>query len=246
VELLGGISVPIHGAFVSEFGKALDDASGRLEQANTEPMSAEQERDVVDAALAGVLFTPTAVPELGLRLGVADRVDVGLRWAGPAFKGDGKLHLYRTEDGLNLGLSAGYGYHTGIGSSIASGIYDVFESLDLVDYSRHDIDVALLIGGNEKAVFSGYGALRGIVSFTSFETQLPEELLGPEGVVQIDASSNLVYFGGTAGMRLGSEQIAALLELTVMRCWFDPRILGERRDLGGLVFSPALGLDVRL
>jgi hypothetical protein len=244
-ELIGGVSVPIHGAYVTQFGKALDDAAHRVKTADSAPLSDAEERDVVDAALAGVLFTPTAVPELGLRLGVADRVDVGIRWAGPAFRGDGKVHLYRTENGLNLGLTAGYGYHTGIGSSIASSIYDVFDALKLVDYSRHDVDVALLVGGNENAVFSGYGALRGIVSFTKFESELPEELVGPEGVVQIDTSSSLFYLGGTAGMRLGPKTVAALAELTVMHCWFNPRVLGERRDLSGLVFSPALGLDVR-
>ncbi len=243
-ELIAGASLPIHGAYVSKFNKGLDRAAERLEGANTNPLSEAEERELVDAALAGILYTPTAIPEVGFRMGIVDRLDAGLRWAGPAFKLDGKYHVYRTDDGLNLAVTLGYGYHTGIGASIASGIYDVFDSLKLVDYSRHDIDTAVLVGNNDRRTFSGYGALRGIVSLTSFSSSLPEELLGPDGVVDIDTSSPMIYLGATGGFRLGSPRFAWRAEMTLMHCWFRPRVLGEARNLSGLVIAPATGFDI--
>jgi hypothetical protein len=51
--------------------------------------------------------------------------------------------------------------------------------------------------------------------------------------------------GATAGIRAGGKKVAFLGELTLMYLIFSPTVLGERRDLGGIVVSPAVALDVR-
>jgi hypothetical protein len=78
--------------------------------------------------------------------------------------------------------SAGYVYHTGIGASIAQGIYQLFDDLKLVEYRRSDVDLAILVSGSaDKNVFP-YGAVRWIIGMPEFETQLPPAFVQATGI----------------------------------------------------------------
>ena len=244
VELVAGASVPVHGVFISSMAKAIDRGADRLRQANTAPLSEQERADLDQAALAAVLFQPTVVPELKARLGIIDRVDVGFRYAGPALKFDAKVNFWRSES-VDIAASAGYVYHTGIGASIAQGIYGLFDDLKLVEYRRSDVDLAVLVSGSaEKNVFP-YGAVRYIIGMPEFETKLPPELVAATGIENSRVESLMHYIGATGGIRAGGKKVAFLGELTLMYLVFSPKVLGERRNLGGIVVSPAVALDVR-
>jgi hypothetical protein len=244
VELVAGASVPVHGVYISSMAKAIDRGTDRLRQANTAPLSEQERADLDQAALAAVLFQPTVVPELKARLGIIDRVDVGFRYAGPALKFDAKYNFWRGES-VDVAASAGYVYHTGIGASVAQGIYGLFDDLKLVEYRRSDADLAVLVSGSgEKNVFP-YGAVRWIIGAPEFETKLPPELVAATGIENSRVASLMHYVGATGGIRAGGKKVAFLGELTLMYLVFSPRVLGERRDLGGIVVSPAVALDVR-
>ncbi len=244
VELVAGASVPVHGVFISSMAKAIDRGTDRLREANTAPLSEKERADLDQAALAAVLFQPTVVPEIKARLGIIDRVDVGFRYAGPALKFDAKCNFWRSES-VDIAASAGYVYHTGIGASIAQGIYGLFDDLKLVEYRRSDADLAVLVSGSgEKNVFP-YGAVRYIIGVPEFETKLPPELVSATGIQNSKVESLMHYIGATGGIRAGGKKVAFLGELTLMYLVFSPRVLGERRNLGGIVVSPAVALDVR-
>jgi hypothetical protein len=244
VELVAGASVPVHGVFVSSMAKAIQRGTDRLRAANTAPLSDRERADLDQAALAAVLFQPTVVPEIKARLGLIERIDVGFRYAGPTLKFDAKYNFWRSES-LDIAASAGYVYHTGIGASIAQGIYQLFDDLKLVEYSRSDVDLAVLVSGpGDKHVFP-YGAVRWIIGMPDFETKLPPAFVQATGIENSKVDTLMHYVGATGGIRAGGKKVAFLGELTLMYLVFSPEVLGERRNLGGIVVSPAIALDVR-
>ncbi len=244
LELIAGGSVPVHAAFTNAALDAAENATDRVQEQNAGELSEAEKQEIIDGALAVVLLQPAFVPELSARLGVVERLDVGLRYAGASIKGDAKFQL-GSAGGYDMAVSLGYIHHTGLGASIAEKAFSLFEVLELAEYSRRDLDAAFLFSGNQEDVFSAYGAVRYIWGMPRIELAFPEELAGPDGAVQFETDEDLHYVGGTIGMRLGVKSIALLAELTAMNLFFSPKILGEERNLGGLVLSPALGLDAR-
>jgi hypothetical protein len=243
VELVAGASVPIHGVFVSRMADMLDDAASRAAAGNDDPLNEEERNRTYEAALAAVLLQPAFVPELQGRIGLWDGTDVGLRYAGPAFKLDAKVRLIE-QDGFALSASGGYVHHTGIAASIAKSVFEVFETLHLVEYSRRDLDIALLVSGDERRLVAPYGAVRYIVGFPTFDLRLPDEIVESGVVPRTDEANTLHYFGATGGVRIG-RSVAFIAELTLMYMRFEPTFLGAQRHLSGMVYAPALGVDVR-
>jgi hypothetical protein len=244
VEFVAGGSVPIHGPFVSSFADMIDSAGERVTTGNSTAMTPEEERRAIKAVLAGVLFQPAVIPEVHGRVGLVEGVDVGLRYAGPSFKLDGKVQLAAREF-YSLAFTAGYVHHTGLGASIAEKAFDVFESMKLADYSRRDVDLALLLSGREDRTFNAYGALRYLLGMPSFQVSVPRELAASGTGAEQESSPKMHYFGGTCGMRLGGRTIGFLAELSAMYVVFRPEVLSEVRDMSGVLIQPAMGLDVR-
>ena len=144
-QVVVNASVPVHTVAASKLVDAGGSISDRVREdgeRGTETLTEEELRQLLDGAVAAKLFLPSVTPELIARIGVTDAVlegiDVGLRYNGNVIKGDIKLQFWESEDGSQqLAFDVGYGHHTGLVSS-------VIEWVTLTEFSRKDIDLALL------------------------------------------------------------------------------------------------------
>ncbi|WP_428264439.1 hypothetical protein [Haliangium sp.] len=248
VRIEAGSSVPIATRYVSEIVDTLDLIADRLSDAENagEPLTEAEQRQAVEGVAAVLLLQPSFVPELALRVGVYENIDVGLRWAGPTFRFDGKWQVAQETDRWHLAVNAAYVHHTGIGSSIATSAFDFFESIKLVSFSRRDLELSLLASTDEKRTISYYGGLRYILSMPRIESEVIDTIEVASGEPLLATDTNMHHIGATAGIRLGWRGLSLLAELTLMYMSFSPEILGEKSDLGGLLISPGIGVALEI
>jgi hypothetical protein len=244
VRVHAGASLPISSRFAVELVDLVDLATDRLRDARNagRPLTEEEQRQAIESAAAILLLQPAVVPELGLRMGIFDHVDAGLQWAGPTLRLDAKFHAVDMPGKGHVALQAAYTHHTGIGASIADVVFDLFESLKLVEYSRKDLEVALLASTEDQGRnVSFYGGLRYFLGMPRIESEVVDGIMTETGMPLVSTDSNIHEFGATAGVRLGTDRVALMAELTVLWMVFAPEIFGEQSDLGGLIIAPGVG-----
>ena len=244
-----GASVPISTRFVAEVADLVDGATARAEEAETagRPLTDEEEADLTEAGLGLILFTPAPVFELGARYGVVENFDVGFEWAGPMLRGDAKARIYEDPGTFDFGAMLGYTYHTSTAPSVLEEAQDLFNFVFVIDYARHDVDLTVLANGDVTQTASWYASARylaGIIS-ANVNVGFDRDTADPFTVDTI-----LHMFGGTAGLRLGSEKFELMLELTVAYILFEPELEstdpdfdGQTLGLSGMLFMPAIGLS---
>jgi hypothetical protein len=200
-------------------------------------------RDAAVAAAALVVVPPAPISELTVRYGITDRVEAGLRLSGPAVRAEGHVQLLRGDWNLVAGLGAAR-------HAFESSALDLLDKFKLASFGRTDLEAELVIG-REWA----YGALvfgpRAVWSHFRAEGLLVNDdkvyvpgLDGASAVEVLDLGSSWIY-GGFVGGRVGYKYVWLSAELGVYGSTFTPRVLGEERNLGGLVVFPQLGLVVR-
>jgi hypothetical protein len=244
VRVHAGASVPISSRFAVELVDAIDLATDRLRDARNagRPLTEEEQRQAIESVAALLLLQPAVVPELGVRVGVVDHVDVGVQSAGPTFRLDAKWHAVDMPGKGHAALQAAYTHHTGIGASIAGSVFDLFESLKLVEYSRKDLELALLASTEDQGrKLSFYGGLRYFLGMPRIESELAAGIETETGMPLVSTETNIHEIGATAGVRLGTDRVALMAELTVLWMVFAPEIFGEESDLGGLIIAPGVG-----
>jgi hypothetical protein len=104
----------------------------------------DDDRLIVDSALALALFAPSVEPELMLRIGVPALIfaglDLGLRLSTSVVKLDAKIQLLgETDDPQAVALQLGYAWQHG-------GMAKDLEWVTLSDYERSDFDAMLSYG----------------------------------------------------------------------------------------------------
>ncbi len=241
VNLQGGVS-----ASVLEDAEALSDSLVDEAQSG-EPLTEDEARELLDAALRLALFQPSVAPEAIVRLGISDAplegIDVGVRYNGALIKGDIKWQLWGPEDGHQaLALFAGYAHHVSVASSL-------IEFASLSDFSRSDVDVGLSYG-LEFGDFGGfYIGPRFLYSWTDVTPKLADEVreqLPPEirdqDPSQYFEDEQIMFVGGTTALMLGYSAIFVVVEASVFKTIFEPTVLGEKKDLGGVFVAPSVGL----
>ncbi|MCP4445052.1 MAG: hypothetical protein GY811_06865 [Myxococcales bacterium] len=240
IRLTGGMSVPVSTRYVEEIADVLGVTADRLSDADTTALTKDEQREAVEGAAAILLLQPGFLYILEGRYGLADRFELGIKWAGAAVRLGGKYWLHHEEGGLDASVAFGYTHHSGVGSSVAKKAFEVFDFLELVDYSRRDADLAILLSGDSRARFGFYGALRYVVGFVNLETNF-ERLMTEEATSEATVKEQIHNLGGTGGMRLRAGPVQIMAELTVMRMMFAPTILDETVDLGGYLIEPSIG-----
>jgi len=244
VRVHAGASVPISSRFAVELVDAVELATDRLRDARDadRPLTEEEQRQAIESAAAILLLQPAVVPEFGMRIGVFDHVDVGLQSAGPTFRLDAKWHAVDMPGKGHAALQAAYTHHTGIGASIAGSVFDLFESLKLVEYSRKDLELALLASTEDQGRnMSFYGGLRYFLGMPRIESLLAAGIETQTGMPLVSTETDIHEIGATPGIRVGTKRVALMAELTVLWMVFAPEIFGEESDLGGLIIAPGVG-----
>lgn len=234
-----GASVPISSRFISEVSEAVDRATERAEEAEMagRPLTPEEERELLQGALGLILFAPAPVFELGARWGPVEKLDVGFEWAGPMLRFDAK-YQFLERPGVDVAALAGYTYHTGSAPSILEDIHDIFDFALIIDYGRHDVDVAVLASGPRDPALTWYAGLRYMASFVSWSVEVGFE---PD-TNRIGSNEVMHLIAGTGGMRIGTDKVQLMLELLLGYILFEPEVEGAPMDLGGILFMPAIGL----
>lgn len=243
-EVIGGGSVPVYGSFSRALVENVSNAARRATSDPAAALTDEELGDALEAALSGVLFQPTFVPELSIRGGLLERFDMGLRYASGSLKLDGK-YQFLAGPRLDLAVSAGYVHHSQVSANVASSVLSVFDFLRLVDYSRRDLDAALLFNTKVRGPVQLYGALRYVLGWTRLDVSIPSEVLGGAEAIESSPRDPLHSYLGTLGVRIGSRSFGVLLELSAGWVHFEPEVLGRARNLSGPVVTPAGGLDLR-
>jgi hypothetical protein len=242
-----GASVPVSTRYVQEIIDSIKLAADRLQDAENadRPVTEAEQRQAIETAAAVLLLQPAVVPELSARIGVFDNFDMSLRWAGPTFRLDGKYQLVDQPGEWHAALHGAYVHHTGVGASIATGLYEIFDKLRLASYSRKDIELGLLVSTEEeKRPVSMYGGLRYFLAMPRIESALVDGLEAESGRPLIETETNIHQFGATFGVRVGNRRVSLMAELTVLWMIFETEILDQKTDLGGLVFAPGVGVAV--
>jgi hypothetical protein len=247
VELALSGSIPVSTRFASEVADVARASAARLQDADNadRPLTEQEQREALEAGLALALFHPAVVTELGGRVGIVDRFDVGLKYAGTLLKADGKYQFATSDDGgPDLAVALGLTHHLGYGASVLEPAYALLDFVSLSDYSRHDVELSLLASGEWDEIIALYGGIRYMASFISLDADI-ERVETASGIPHSSLSSTFHYAGVTGGLRVGYKYLYATLELTVMRVFAKPVVFGETRDLGGFIVSPSFGLLAR-
>jgi hypothetical protein len=215
----------------------------------------EDQRRIVAATTGLALSSPGVNPDLMLRVGVIDDLDVGLRWSGINAHADAKYRFLggspraagdassRFRDEIGPDKEGGFqgAVSLGISRSLYSGlVFDALNFLDIGGYSRWNVELPVIFGTalgdfghvwfGPKYVFSAY----------SVDASL-------RNVGAIDGTSGTAHhLGGFGGAALGYKVIFVFAELTVMKMFAEPSIFGRPTDLGGIIVVPSGGLMLRL
>lgn len=203
----------------------------------------EDRRQYTDAMIGLALSAPGTGVDIMVRYGVGAMLDVGARYTTTGLHADVKWQFLGSNvadgaaleaAGWNGALSVGYAYHSFDGL-----IFDVLELVQIDDFSRHDVEVPLIFGRR----FGRYGRTWFGPKFIAAKVHVDAQL--KELDTSLDTDAWIYYVGGFAGIAGGYKGFEAFVELTVMDLRAKPTILGEKRDLGGLVFMPSAGVTAR-
>lgn len=246
-QLTGTYAFPLHTNLVRESLEAAETIE-ELYEGNTEKMSEDETRDLLDTALNWALFSNLGITELvaraGLFRGPLEGIDMGLRYNGASLKADLLWQLYESPGHQwFIATNFGYGFQFNITSKFIT-------SVSLTNWARHDLEGSLIFGYAKENWFKAYLSPRYIYSLVRTEPKFSDEFIDnlPDSVTdkylpsEYFEHANLAYFGGTIGMMVGYRHLFANLELTVLRLSFKPTVLREKRDFSGMLVSPTAGL----
>lgn len=251
VQVTGGMGVflPV-GNLIRVVDTGIDqgeEARDAVEEDRPYTLSEEAQQKLLTAGVALMVAPPGVNPELMVRVGVVDRVDVGVRYSGISLRVDGKVLLAHGGD-------AGRSYDVALGLGAArhffsSPVIDVLEVVEMGDFSRYDVEVPLYVSADYGDVFKLYGAPKYVYSHTRLDARLVDYSKQGKPVSGFDATLPATvgshFFGSTVGMALGYRYVYLFAEVTggYVRC--KPNLLGAERQLGGVTFYPAFGLAIR-
>ncbi|WP_426752357.1 hypothetical protein [Myxococcus sp. Y35] len=259
VQVTGGVGVfvPV-GTLIKVVDAGIDEgeaARDAVEDDRPYTLSEEAQQRLLTAGVALMVAPPGANPELMIRMGVVDRVDVGLRYSGIALRGDVKVLLAHGGDDVGRFLEPGqrsYDLALGIGVSrhfFSSPVLDVLEVVEMGDFSRYDVEVPLYLSADWGDIFKLYAAPKYIYSRTRLDARLVDYAQQGKPVSGFDASLPATvgshFFGSTVGLAVGYRYVHLYAELTAGYFRSRPQLFGMERDLGGVTLMPSVGLAIR-
>ncbi|MFP2911989.1 hypothetical protein ACLESD_44600 [Pyxidicoccus sp. 3LFB2] len=259
VQVTGGLGVfvPV-GNLIRVVDVGIDqgrEARDAVDDGRPYALSEEDQQRLLTAGVALMVAPPGVNPELMVRVGVVDRVDVGLRYSGISLRADAKvllLHGGREEGGRMEADQRSYDVALGLGAArhfFSSPVLDVLEVVQMNDFSRYDIEVPLYVSADFGDIFKLYGAPKYVFSRTRLDERLVDYSRQGAPVSGFDAALPATvdshFWGATAGMSLGYRYVYLFAELTSGYVVCNPNLFGLERKLGGVTFFPSFGLAVR-
>jgi hypothetical protein len=217
-------------------------------------LTEEDQQRMLTAGLALAVAPPGVVNEVMIRAGLVDDLDLGLRYSGISLRLDAKyrfLHAGKGEEGpahqrssFDMALGAAVARH-----SFKNPALEVLRYVRIDDFSRYDVEVPLYLSADVGEIFMLYAAPKYVYSRTHLDSRLVD--LAEQGSdatgfdARLPARVNSQFVGSTLGLALGYKYVHVYAELTGGYTFCKPPIFGQRRDLGGATFYPAIGLALR-
>jgi hypothetical protein len=197
------------GVPIGAFSTVLDTAKDLSRKATADPpvpLTADEKWRILDAGVNLVLVTPSFGPHFGVNYTPIDRLEVGVRRAGSAWRGGVRYQILDHTTGP-FDLTVGLGVSR---FSYEFPISDQIPVLKLDDFSRWQFDVPALIGTSRDwfRVWIGPKFL-----FTSFDTRLRLVLPSETTVATFDGTA--AFVGGQGGFAVGYRRLFLALELTM-------------------------------
>ncbi len=215
--------------------------------ARAQMLNEDEKRIVFAAGFNLALNPPSVVEHVGLTYAVADGWEVGLRYAGHAWRVGGRRQLLTQGlDGSGWDLTVGLGVQR---FTFEVPLADTIPIVRLDDFERWNIDVPLVFGrrgdfyriwGGPRLVYSRYDAELALRAPGSAGAVASEDLASVDG--------QGAYIGLQAGGAIGYKRVFFGLELTVVRMLGGARLLafGTRAetDTDTWVIYPGVALMV--
>jgi hypothetical protein len=237
-----GVSVPTNS--LSGLIDAGETAAKRA--AAGETLTDAEREELFGATLAGLLALPSVNPELQARVGLHDRVDLGLRLGAGSIRLDSRVSLttpQTTRDGsLAISIGLGLGYYA-FAIPLPSFTEDVVKA---DDYTRYELDVPLLFGWSTDIWRVWVGPK---VVFTSYDVAL--RLVAPAETALANAGGTQTFLAAQAGAALGFRYGWIVLELTASYGLggADVNIIGQATravSTNDWIIYPTVGLLVEI
>lgn len=256
VSLGAGAFVPV-GQIVESVDLAIDEGK-RIKDAVDDnervQLTEEDQQRLLTAGIALAVAPPGLVNEVMIRAGLADDLDVGLRYSGISLRLDAKFRFFHSGDGLEVAESRRKSFDMALGvggarHSFKSPVLDALKIVQIDDFSRYDVEVPLYISTDFGDIFRLYAAPKYVFSRTSLDEKLINYAEQGKPVSGFDASLpisvNSHFIGSTFGFSLGYKYVHLFAELTGGYTACKPVVFGQQRDLGGVTFYPAIGIAFR-
>ncbi|MBZ4419845.1 hypothetical protein [Myxococcus sp. RHSTA-1-4] len=232
-----------------------EEARDAIEEDRPYTLDEEAQQRLLTAGVALMVAPPGVNPELMVRVGVVDRVDVGLRYSGISLRADAKVLLLHGGDAGGGRMEPGqrsYDVALGLGAArhfFSSPVLDVLEVVQMGDFSRYDVEVPLYVSADFGDIFKLYGAPKYVFSRTRLDERLVDYSQEGKPVTGFDASLpatvNSHFVGSTLGVALGYRYVHVFAELTGGYVICKPNLFGAERELGGVTLFPSFGLAIR-
>jgi hypothetical protein len=235
----GGVQFGTGMAFNIAPGPIVDafQAGAAIAKKGAADINAQDEQDFLTAGLAIALNPPGIINEYSFRYGIGHDAELGMRYTINEIQAEGKWQFLHNPD-PKLWDGA---LHFGVGHHIFDGaIFDVLDQFELGGFSRNDVSLAAMFGKKPNDFVEFWLGPKYLAGFYNVEG-----IFETTGVVA-DSKGAMHYLGGAAGLSLGWRYFYFIGELTVMDLIFNADILGQERDLGGVVVFPSVGMVLRI
>jgi hypothetical protein len=174
--------------------------------ANGQPLTDAEKWQIFDAGVNLLLLTPSIGPHVAVTYVPAPHFEVGIRYAGAAWRGGARYQLIDHEHGP-FDLTVGLGISR---FSFSFPLSDQIPGLSLDDFSRWQVDVPVLVGTSRDwfRVWAGPKLL-----LTTFSTALSLSLPGDTTLARFDGTGAVL--GGQGGFAVGYRRLFVAFELTL-------------------------------
>ena len=208
----------------------------------------QDKQDLIAAAVALLVNPPSIDWESGVRAGVLPNLDAGLRYSVNAVRLDVKYRFFQAVQGdSRVDVAAGL---AGSHYVFDNPAFSVLELVHLSEFSRWDVEVPIYASYEWGNWIRAYAAAKYIYSRTELDEHLvadAEQATYLSGIdFRLQDTLHTHFIGASAGLKVGYRWVFLVAELTGGYALGSVRVLGADRSLAGLIFFPALGVEVQL
>jgi hypothetical protein len=217
-------------------------------------LTEEDQQRLLTAGVSLAVAPPGIVNEVMIRAGLADNLDVGLRYSGISLRLDTKVRLLHGGDSEEVPENSRKSMDMALGLAVArhsfkSPILDLLKIVQLDDFKRWDVEVPLYLSTDFGDILRLYGAPKYVYSHTSLDERLINyaeqgyEVTGFDARLPTSVKSHFV--GSTVGVSVGYKYVHVFGEITGGYTFCRPLLFGQQRNIGGATFYPAVGIAFR-